>query len=165
MTLAYLLLALAQILGLILIPFGFPGTWLQVAALIGFAWWTGFATVGLIPIAAVLVLALLAEIGELLLAGRYAAKYGGGRRAGWGAVIGGVVGALVGVPLPLLGSLFGAMAGAFAGAALFELLGGTAARAAARAGWGALLGRLVATAMKGGVGVVIAVFTLATALR
>jgi uncharacterized protein len=165
LTPAYLLLALAQILGILLIPFGLPGTWLQVAALIGFAWWTEFATVGMIPIVVVLVLALLAEMGELLLAGRYAKVYGGGRRAGWGAILGGAIGAVVGVPVPLLGSIFGAMIGAFVGAALLEIVGGSAVRAATLAGWGALVGRLVATAMKGGVGVAIAVFTLATALR
>jgi uncharacterized protein len=165
LTLAFLLLALAQVLGLLLIPFGLPGTWLQVAALIAFAWWTGFATVGLVPIVVVLLLALLAEIGELLLAGRYAKIYGGGRRAAWGAVLGGMAGAIVGIPVPLLGSVFGAMIGAFVGAALFELFGGSAVRSATRAGWGALIGRLVSTAMKGGVGVAIAVFTLATAFR
>ncbi len=165
MTLAYLLLAVAQILGLILIPFGLPGTWLQVAALIGFGWYTGFATVGWVAIVVVLLLALFAEIGELLLAGRYAKIYGGGPHAAWGAILGGTVGAIVGVPIPLLGSIFGAMAGAFVGAVLLELIGGSAIRSATRAGWGALIGRLVATAMKGGVGVAIAVFTLATAFR
>jgi uncharacterized protein len=165
LTLAYLLLAVAQVLGLILIPFGLPGTWLQVAALIGFAWWTEFATVGIIPIVVVLLLALFAEIGELLLAGRYARIYGGGRPSAWGAILGGTVGAVVGVPIPLLGSIFGAMVGAFLGAVIFEVIGGSALRSATRAGWGALIGRVVATAMKGGVGVAIAVFTLATALR
>jgi uncharacterized protein len=165
LTLAYLLLALAMIAGLLLIPLGLPGTWLQAAALAGFAWWTDFATVGLIPVVVVVLLALLAEIGDLLLAGRYARRYGGGGRAALGAIVGGLAGALVGVPVPLLGSVFGAFIGAFVGAAALELFGGGAAGSAARAGWGALVGRIVSTAMKGGVGVVIALFSLATALR
>jgi hypothetical protein len=138
LTLAYLLLAVAQILGLILIPFGLPGTWLQVAALIGFAWWTGFATVGIVPIVVVLLLALLAEIGELLLAGtvrpdlRRRPSRGVGRhprrdRGRHGRCS----------RFPLLGSVFGAMIGAFVGAALFELFGGSALLAPPRAPAGA----------------------------
>lgn len=162
---AYLLLAVAQVAGLILIPFGLPGLWIQVGALAVFAWGTGFATVSAFGIGVVLFLATLAEVAEFLLAGRYARKYGGGRRAAWGAVLGGIVGALLGLPIPLLGSVFGAILGAFVGALALELTTGRGATPALRAGWGALLGRLVATAMKGGVGVVIAVFTLLTALR
>jgi uncharacterized protein YqgC (DUF456 family) len=162
---AYLLLALAQLLGLLLIPFGLPGLWLQVAALAGYGWWTDFTRVSTIPIVIVASLALLAEIAEFLLGGRYARKYGGGRRAGYGAVLGGIVGAVVGLPVPLPGSVFGALIGSFAGALLLELTTGRGTEAAARAGWGALIGRVVATAMKGAVGVVIAVFTLFVALR
>jgi uncharacterized protein len=163
--LAYLLLALAQLAGLILIPFGLPGLWLQVGALALFAWWTDFATVGVFPIAVVGLAALAAELLEMLIGGRYARRYGGGRRAEWGAVLGGIAGALVGVPVPLLGSVFGAVVGSFLGAAALELTTGRGGGAAARVGWGAMLGRIAATAAKGGIGVVIAVFTLLVALR
>jgi len=162
---AYLLLAVAQIAGLILIPFGLPGLWLQVGALAVFGWATGFETIGAVAIGVVLFLAVVAEVAEFLLAGRYARKYGGGRRASWGAVLGGIAGALLGLPIPLLGSVFGAILGAFVGALALELTTGRGTAPALRAGWGALLGRLVATAMKGGVGVVVAVFALLTALR
>lgn len=162
---AYLLLALAQLLGLVLIPFGLPGLWIQVGALAVYGWATDFATVGLYPLLAVGLLALLAELAEFLLAGRMARRYGGGRRAAVGALLGGVVGALLGVPVPLLGSVIGAMLGSFAGAALLELTTGRGATPAVRVGWGALVGRVVAVAMKGGLGVVIAVLVLFAALR
>lgn len=162
---AYLLLAVAEVAGLILIPFGLPGLWVQVGALAVFGWATEFATVSAFALGVVLFLATLAEVAEFVLAGRYARKYGGGRRASLGAVLGGIAGALLGLPIPLLGSVFGAVIGAFVGALALELTSGRGAAPALRAGWGALLGRLVATAMKGGVGVVIAVFTLLTALR
>ena len=161
---AYLLLAAAQVVGLALTALGLPGLWLQVGALGLFAWLDHFQAVSEITVGVVVFLALLAEIAEFLLGARYARKYGGGRRAGVGAIIGGVVGATMGLPLPLLGSVFGAMLGAFVGAFLLELTRGRGTDPAIRAGWGAFIGRIVATAMKAGVGVVILVLTLLTAL-
>lgn len=162
---AYALLALAQAAGLLLIPFGLPGTWLQVLGLAGFAALTDFAVVGAVPIAAVLALAAAGEVVEFVLGGRYARKYGGSTRAAWGAILGGLVGAFVGVPVFLVGSVIGAFAGAFAGAALLEMTRSPDARAALRVGWGAFLGRLVATAAKSAIGVAIAAVALLTALR
>lgn len=165
MTLAYLLLGLAQLAGLALIPFGLPGLWLQAGALAAFAYWTDFAAVSVYTVGLVLFLALVAEIAELLLAGRYARRYGGGRRAGWGALLGGLVGAFAGIPIPLLGSVIGALIGSFVGATLLELTARRGTAPAVRAGWGALIGRIVAMAMKAGLGVVIAVVALFAALR
>lgn len=162
---AYLLLAASQLVGLFLIPFGLPGLWLQVGALALFAWLTGFATVGAAAILWVLGLAFLAEVAEFLLGGRYARRYGGGRRAAWGAILGGIVGAVVGLPLPILGSVIGAFIGSFLGASLLELTTGRGATPALKAGWGAFLGRLVATGLKVGVGVSVAVVALLTAWR
>lgn len=162
---AYLLLALAQVVGLLLLPFGLPGLWVQAGALAIYAWATGFATVGATPIVVVFVLALLAEVAELALGSYYARRYGGSRRAEVGALLGGIAGALVGVPLPLIGSVIGAFAGAFVGAALAELAGGIGSRGALRVGWGALVGRAVATALKAATGVAIAAIALFAALR
>jgi uncharacterized protein YqgC (DUF456 family) len=162
---AYLLLALAQVAGLLMIPFGLPGTWVQVAALAAYAYFTGFATVGWVPVVVVALLALAAEAIEFLLGGSFARRYGGGRRAAWGAIVGGMVGAVVGIPLPIIGSIVGSLVGSFVGAALFELTTERGVGPALRTGWGALLGRLVATAVKSGVGVAVAAVALLTAIR
>lgn len=162
---AYVVLALAQVVGLLMIPFGLPGIWVQAGALAVFAYLTGFATVGIYALAAVFSLALLAEIAEFLLAGGFARRYGGGRRAALGAMVGAIAGAVMGVPVPLIGSVIGAMVGAFAGAMLMELTRWRGAAPAIRAGWGALLGWVIAVALKAGVGVVIAVLTLFVAIR
>jgi uncharacterized protein YqgC (DUF456 family) len=161
---AYALLVLSQAAGLLLIPFGLPGTWLQVLGLVGFAGLTDFTVVGAVPIVAVLLLAVCGEVIEFVLGGRYARKYGGSRRAAWGAILGGLVGAFVGVPIFLVGSVIGAFVGAFAGAALLELTRSPDARAAMRVGWGAFVGRLVATAAKSAIGVAIAAVSLLSAL-
>ena len=161
---AYTFLVVAQVLGLLLIPFGLPGTWVQVLGLVGFAALTDFTIVGAVPIVAVLVLAVVGEVVEFMLGGRYARKYGGSRRSAWGAILGGLVGAFVGVPIFLVGSVVGAFVGAFAGAALLELTRAPDARAALRVGWGAFVGRMVATAAKSAIGVAIAAVALLTAL-
>ena len=160
---AYALLALAQVAGLLLIPFGLPGTWVQVLALVAYAYLTKFGTVGWVAIGAVFVLAVIAEVLEFMLGGRFAEKYGGSRRAGWGAILGGLIGAFVGLPIPVIGSVIGAFLGAFAGAALLEMTVKSEWRGAVRVGWGAFVGRLVAVAMKSGVGVAIAAIALLSA--
>lgn len=166
---AILLLLAAQVAGLLLIPFGLPGTWLQVLALAGFAWATGFREVGFVPIALALALAIAAEVGEFVLGGRYAERYGGSRRAAWGAILGGIVGAVLGVPIPIVGSVIGAFAGSFVGAALLEMSRSAdwrnpEWRTGMRVGWGAFIGRLVATALKCGIGVAIAAVAILSAV-
>jgi uncharacterized protein YqgC (DUF456 family) len=151
--------------GLVLVPFGLPGLWLMVLGVIGYGWLTGFYTVGAGIIALVTGLAFLGEIVEWWLGFRFAMKYGGSRRAGWGALIGGIVGAIVGVPVPVLGSIIGAFIGSFAGAALFEYTRERHARVAVRAGWGAMLGRAAAAGVKIAVGLVIGVIGVLVVVR
>jgi hypothetical protein len=163
--LAILLLAAASLVGLVLVPLGLPGLWVMVLGVIGYGWLTDFATVGVGTIALVLALAMAGELIEGWLGFRAARRYGGSRRAGWGAVIGGVAGAIVGVPVPIIGSVIGAFVGAFAGAAAFEYLGTPSLHGAARAGWGAVLGRAFGAAAKVALGVVIAVVGAVAVLR
>src|SRR5438046_509471 len=84
----------------------------------------------------------------LAIRGGRAERYGGSRRAGWGALVGGLVGAAIGVPVPIVGSVIGAFVGSFAGAALFEYTRSARAGVAVSAGWGAVLGRAAAAAVK-----------------
>ena len=160
-----LLLALVFLGCLFLIPLGLPGLWLMLAA--GFVYdllMPGTDPIGIWNIAGATLLAVFAEIAEFSLAGKYARKYGGSRRAGWGAILGGMVGAFAGVPIPIVGSVIGAFAGAVLGALVFEYLGNRDANAATRVAWGALVGRVVAAALKVGVGVAIAAWLLFAAV-
>ena len=156
-----LLLALVLAACLFLIPLGLPGLWLMLAAGFGYDMlMPGPDPIGIWNIAACTVLAVVAEVAEFTLAGKYARKYGGSRRAGWGAILGGIAGAMIGVPIFLVGAVIGAFAGAFAGALVFEYMGNRNASAATRVAWGALVGRVVAVALKVGVGVAIAAWLL-----
>jgi uncharacterized protein len=163
--LATLLLLCCLIIGLVLVPFGLPGLWLMVLGVIGYAWLTGFRTVGVGLIALVVGLAAVGEALEWWLGFWFAERYGGSKRAGWGALLGGIVGAIVGVPVPVIGSVIGAFLGAFAGAALFEYTRARHAGTALRAGWGALLGRAAAAGLKIGLGLAIAVIGVVALLR
>jgi uncharacterized protein YqgC (DUF456 family) len=160
-----LLLAAVLLLSLFLIPLGLPGTWLMVAAAAGFDFLTGSERIGTWSLVFVAGLALVGELLEFALAGRYTRKYGGSRRASWGAILGGIVGAFVGVPVPIVGSMIGAFVGSFVGALVAEFTRQADAGAATRVATGALLGRVVAAAMKVGIGLVMAVWLLFAALR
>ena len=163
-TIAVVLLGLCLLGGLALVALGVPGLWLMVVAVVAYAWLTGFHAVGIATIAVVLGLALLGELFEVWFGYGLARRYGGSRRAGWGALLGGLIGAGVGVPVPVVGSVIGALVGSFIGAVVFEYPSSWAAGTAVRAGWGALLGRVAATAAKMAVGFAISIIALVAAL-
>jgi uncharacterized protein YqgC (DUF456 family) len=160
-----LVLVVGGLFGLLLIPFGLPGLWVMVLGILAYGWLTGFqgATAGIIVLA--VALAVLGEVIETWVGFRFARRYGGSSRAGWGALVGGLVGAVVGVPVPFIGSVIGGFVGAFAGAALFEYTRARDTSAAAGAGWGAMLGRAAAAAAKMAIGIAIMVSALFAALR
>src|SRR2546425_5625135 len=116
-TLLVLLLVVISTAGLVLIALGLPGIWLIVAAVVGGGALTGFHVIGWGTIAIAVALALLGELFELWFGFGLARRYGGSKRAGWGALIGGLVGAVVGVPVPIIGSVIGGFGGAVPGGA------------------------------------------------
>jgi uncharacterized protein YqgC (DUF456 family) len=160
---AVLILALICIVSLFIIPIGLPGTWVMVAAGVGYSLLKP-DSIGWITLVGITAIAVVAEIVEFTLAGTYAKKYGGSRRASWGAIIGGTIGAIVGVPIPIIGSIIGGFAGAFIGALVFEYSRGTGAQDSTRVAWGALVGRAVASAMKVGAGLAITAWLIFAAL-
>jgi uncharacterized protein YqgC (DUF456 family) len=150
--------------GLAMIPLGLPGLWVMVGGILAYGWMTGFRSVGVVTIAIVLGIAFLGEIIDNWLGFRYAKRYGGSTRSGWGALVGGLVGAVIGVPIAVIGSVIGAFLGSFIGAALFEYSYSRHTGVAARAGWGAVMGRVAAAAVKIALGIVIAVIGVFAAL-
>ena len=150
------LAVLAMVACLALIPLGLPGLWIMIGILT-------IAVVGdevspwillfLVPVA------IVAELAEWVIVDRTSARWGGSRKAFWGAIAGGLVGILVGlpIPLPILGPLVAGLLGTFAGAAIVTWWETRTLRSAGRVGCGAVLGRAFAAAAKTAAGVVIVV--------
>ncbi len=152
-----LLLAVILFVGLVMIPFGLPGTWILAGAALGYSLLVP-GSIGTFTVVLVTVLAIVGEVIEYTLTAKYTRKYGGSRRASWGAVIGGMIGTFMGVPVPIVGSVIGAFAGAFVGAFVGEMTAGSRGQDATRVATGALIGRVTAAAMKVGIGLAMAVW-------
>ncbi len=137
-----------MLISIFVVPLGLPGTFIMVVAAIAADYFAA-AGIGWIAIGIALVLAVTAEVLEWTLAASFARKYGGSRRAGWGAIIGGLIGAFMGIPVPVIGSMIGAFAGAFVGALVAEYTQPQSdASSATRVATGALIGKAAATAIK-----------------
>jgi uncharacterized protein len=162
---ALLILAVVILLSLVLIVLGLPGLWIMVASAVTYNLIVPGDPIGWFTLVAVAVLALVAELLEFTMTGRYARKYGGSRRAGWGAIIGGMVGAFVGFPVPIVGPIIGAFVGSFCGALVAELTGGASAGYATRVAKGALIGRVMSTVLKIGIGFTIGVWIFVAAMK
>lgn len=138
----------AMLVSIFVVPLGLPGTFIMVglAILLNYV---AAAGIGWVAIGFSLVLAVIAEVLEWTMSVRFARKYGGSKRAGWGAIIGGLIGAFAGIPVPVIGSMIGAFAGAFLGALVAEWTQPQSdASLATRVATGALIGKAAATAMK-----------------
>lgn len=117
-----------------------PGVPLVLAGLLVGAWIGGFEVVGWPTLGIFALLTVLAQALDFL-ASAFGAQYAGaGARAFWGATVGAVVGIFFGIP--------GLILGPFIGAVLGEISAGSGWRQSSRAGIGAWLGMLFATAVK-----------------
>ena len=130
---------------LLVIPLGLPGLWLMIVIVLGLVLagsltWT-FALIAAGAVAAT-------ELGEFAVLRRFGTRYGGSGRAFWGAVIGGMAGLFIGVPIPLIGPLITAFFGTFLGAGLVTFIETRSVERSARVGWGLVLARTAAVALK-----------------
>lgn len=154
--LGQMLFWIVMIAGIVVIPFGIPGTFLILTSAFVYGWVTAFSEVTWSLLGILFLIALLAEVLEFFIGAATTGKYGGSKQAMFGAIVGSIMGAIWGTPLlPLVGTLIGAFAGAFAGAACFEYFTSQDFDKALRVGFGAFLGAVggkftkiaVATAM------------------
>ncbi|MCC7418666.1 MAG: DUF456 domain-containing protein [Planctomycetaceae bacterium] len=147
--------------------FGLPGNWFIVLMAAGYAYLMRDAVPQLTwhVVIATLALAVIGE-GLELLAGVLGVKKLGGSRRGMiysviGTIAGSIVGAMVGVPIPVVGPIVGALgcgaAGAFAGAYLGEVTAGRHHDDRMAIGKAALIGRLLGTGGKLGVGLLMVI--------
>jgi len=140
---------LGLIIGVALIPFGLPGTFVIAGLALVHGLLTGFVPLTLPFVLVLFGLAVLAEVIEFSLGAVAARKFGGSKYAMWGAIIGGFAGAIFGTGItPVIGTLLGAFLGAFAGAFLFEYFHIKDVDRALRVGFGAFLGAVSGKLMK-----------------
>jgi len=132
------LLVIAGLAGTIL-P-AVPGVPLVLVGLFIGAWIGQFETVGWLTLGVFALLTVLAQVVDFI-ASAFGAKYtGASARAFWGATLGAVVGIFFGLP--------GIILGPFAGAVIGEISTGAGWHQSGRAGLGAWLGMIFATAIK-----------------
>ena len=152
-----------------------PGNWLIVGLAALFAWQFPAELGDGLAWRTVLILGLLAVAGEVVefAAGAAGAARQGGSRRGMvlaivGAFVGSIAGAAIGIPVPVIGPLIGAVgggaAGAFVGAYVGEAWKGRTSAASYEIGRGALVGRVLGTVGKLGVGAIMVVVTAIAAL-
>lgn len=135
------LLVIAGLAGTV-IP-AIPGVPLVFAGLFFCAWIGDFETISWVTLSIMAVLTVFAWVVDFI-AGAFGARYlGASSRAFWGATIGAIVGLFFG--------LAGIILGPFIGAVIGELSGGNDVVSSGRAGVGAWIGMVVATAVKLGI--------------
>jgi uncharacterized protein YqgC (DUF456 family) len=156
-----LLLILIAVAGVLLAALQLPGTWLLLAAAVGYDWYYSWQRIGWKWLLALAAVAVVAEVTDSLASLIAARRAGASRRAAVGALLGGFAGMiLLSVPVPLIGTIVGGLIGCFLGALLAELTVRDDLRAGARVGVFATLGRLAGMASKIAAALVIAGVTL-----
>jgi hypothetical protein len=154
---------------------GLAGNWLMVVATAAYVYLVPAqspAAIGWRTVIAILVLAALGEIVELLAGAMGVTKTGGSRRGAVmalvGSIVGSILGVFIGVPIPLIGSVVAAVffagLGAMAGAILGETWAGRDADMSWRIGRAAFWGRLAGTLGKMLLGAVMIVIVVAAFL-
>jgi uncharacterized protein YqgC (DUF456 family) len=141
---------LAQMAGIVLVPFGLPGPLVQAAAAVALCLATHGARMQWYWAAGFFAVGVIAEIVDLLAGQIGSKKFGGSKKAAWGALIGGFVGAFGGglIPVPVMGSVVASFIGTFIGAMIGEMRQQEALEPNLRVGMGAVLGRAAGVAMK-----------------
>lgn len=170
-----ILLVLVLAAGWALNLFGLPGNWLNVAAVVCYAWLFPAGqrlSVSWWVVSAVLLLAVAGEVLELVAGAAGARRVGGSRRGAVlalaGSVAGSLIGAAIGLPIPIIGSLaaivLGAALGALGGAMLGESWKGRHLDHGWQVGQAAFWGRLLGTGSKLAIGAAIVAVVLAALL-
>ncbi|MCK4546172.1 MAG: DUF456 domain-containing protein [Candidatus Eisenbacteria sp.] len=138
--------------------FGLPGNFIALGAVVVYAISTGWSVIGWKFLLLVGGLILLGELLEFLFGTFTSVRYGGSRWSAVGSFVGGVSGAIVGTGMiPLVGTVIGAFAGAFVLAFLFEFIYQRRQAEAARAGFGAFVGKMLGLSTKMSLGLAVVV--------
>jgi uncharacterized protein len=160
MTLIFaLLLVIVLLASWLLTLLSLPGNWLMVMATALYAFFMppdSRAAIGWPVVIAILIMAVLGEIIELVSGAAGTAKAGGTRRGAVfalaGSLVGSILGLFVGLPIPVVGPIFAALLfaglGAMAGAIFGEFSVGKDLTTSWQIGKAAFGGRLIGSLAK-----------------
>jgi hypothetical protein len=152
---------LVMLIGFFSILLGLPGTLVILFDVLVYALVTGFDKIGFGTLLALVAISALAESLEFLFGITWARRYGTSKRGIAASIIGGIIGAVILTPAFLgLGALIGSFLGALLGAFTVEILSQRELKPAARAGFGALMGRMAGLFAKGLCGLAMVIITL-----
>jgi uncharacterized protein len=153
-TLGPALLLIGMIVGLVIIPFGLPGTIVILGSVLIYAVLTDFnAGVGVWFFVLLCILTAVSETADNWLTAVGARRYGASTGSMWLSLLGGLFGAImIGGTLAIflgpLAPIVGGFVGAFLVVFLYERSHGKDTREALRAGWGTFLGRAAGIVLK-----------------
>lgn len=144
------ILLLLVLVGIVLVLFGLPGTWIIVGGAFLYSIFFSFSSVSsdFWVVFILIVLALLGEIFEFLVSIVGGKMLQVSTGALLSSIIGGILGAMIGVPVFLIGSFLGLLLGAFLGAFVYELLVTRKFGTALNAATGVFFSRVVAIFVK-----------------
>jgi hypothetical protein len=149
--LGHVLFVLSQVGGVALAAVTLPGSVLVLLGAVVFSAANGWHRPGWQVLILLAVLATIAELLDNVLSMYGVKRYGGSGRSavlgGLGALAGAIIGGIV-IPIFIVGSLIGAFAAGFAVAYWLEMKAGKEKGEAMRAGWGAIVGRVMGATAK-----------------
>ena len=136
-----ILFCMFLLIGIAIIPFGIPGTFIIAGDALVYGLVTGFEKISVSFIVLFFGIAIAVEIVEAFLGAAMAKKFGGSKYGMIGAMVGALIGAILGTPvIPVLGTLLGGFLGAFLGAMIFDGLNSGDWENAWKVGLGAFFG-------------------------
>ncbi len=165
--LSALCLVALLLIGWVLTLLSLPGNWLIVVATALYSWLIADTSTWDISWTLVIVLAVLAGLGEaieLIAAAAGVQRLGGSRRSALLSGVGSIIGAILGtawIPVPIVGTVFGACLGALGGAMFGESWKGRQIDHNWQVGLAAFWGRLLGSMAKILIASVLVTVTLA----
>lgn len=162
--LGWILYLLGLMGGLILVPLGFPGTWVIVLCAFFYSIFTDFQAgrSDFWPLFFVILMAVVAELLEFgigILASKRTKVSNGAIVA---SIIGGLFGTMIGLPIFIIGSFLGLLLGTFLGAFVYEIVQVKDFRRALRVATASFFSRITAMFVKTMVALAMVIYVLTT---
>ncbi len=152
---------IVQFIGIFSIIFGLPGTLIILVDVIIYAILTGFKEISITIIIILIAMSAIAEILDFVTGTAGAKRFGSSRRGIWASIIGGIIGAIIMTPfLYGLGTVLGAFLGGFAGTFFVEYFEHKKLKTAFRAGYGAMIGKIIGVMLKGFIAITMTIISL-----